>query len=168
MDTEMPNQKKRAVEEAGPCEVRALEPAAGDRVTLNVGGTVFVSTLSTLKGKRGTYNYFDGLLHFREQKGEGVEHANETMFIDRDGTHFRHILNFLRDGKFPEGLDLGTREELAAESDYFQLTDLTQWLRREWAAQHLGQDVMQLRMGEELIRQPSPRSQCTLRLTDDD
>jgi hypothetical protein len=48
-------------------------------------------------------------------------------FIDRDGTHFRHILNFLRD---PEGFSLtlsaNHKAEMLREVDYYGLGDLMQ------------------------------------------
>ena len=32
-----------------------------------------------------------------------VREADGSFFLDRDGTHFRYILNFLRDGGFRDG-----------------------------------------------------------------
>ena len=56
-----------------------------------------------------------------------------AYFIDRDGTHFRHILNFLRDPKGLEGtLPESRREllELLKEADYYQLTQLVMHIKR--------------------------------------
>ena len=55
----------------------------------------------------------------REQDG--------SYFLDRDGTHFRYILNFLRDGGFKEGTlpkDRGTLMELLTEAEYYQISGL--------------------------------------------
>jgi hypothetical protein len=42
------------------------------------------------------------------------------VFIDRDGKHFRHILNWLRDGVVPTLTDAGY-SELMREAEYYQL-----------------------------------------------
>ena len=44
-----------------------------------------------------------------------------TFFIDRDGTYFRYILNYLRDGKLslPEGATFF--EEIEAEAGFYQI-----------------------------------------------
>lgn len=43
-----------------------------------------------------------------------------AVFIDRDGTHFRHILNWLRDGVIPL-LDPAAYTELQREAQFYQL-----------------------------------------------
>jgi len=45
-------------------------------------------------------------------------------FIDRDGTHFRYILNFLRDGAIPTITDEATRLELLHEAKFYGLQSL--------------------------------------------
>lgn len=42
------------------------------------------------------------------------------MFVDRDGKHFRHILNWLRDGVVPTLKD-SQYSELLREAEYYQL-----------------------------------------------
>lgn len=42
------------------------------------------------------------------------------MFVDRDGKHFRHILNWLRDGVVPTLKD-SEYSELLREAEYYQL-----------------------------------------------
>ncbi|XP_004365430.1 potassium channel tetramerisation domain-containing protein [Capsaspora owczarzaki ATCC 30864] len=52
-------------------------------------------------------------------------------FIDRDGTHFRHILNYLRYGRVHIALTSLTRDtlmQLREEADFFQLRGLLQLL----------------------------------------
>ena len=51
-----------------------------------------------------------------------------SSFIDRDGEHFKLILNYLRDGKLPSDLSSHIREALAAEAEYYQLEDLVERL----------------------------------------
>ncbi|KAG6437428.1 hypothetical protein SASPL_102345 [Salvia splendens] len=45
------------------------------------------------------------------------------VFVDRDGKHFRHILNWLRDGVFPSMTE-AEYSELLREAEYFQLLGL--------------------------------------------
>uniref|UniRef100_A0A251TCX2 Putative potassium channel, voltage dependent, Kv2.1 n=2 Tax=Helianthus annuus TaxID=4232 RepID=A0A251TCX2_HELAN len=47
------------------------------------------------------------------------------VFVDRDGTHFRHILNWLRDRVAPNLSDL-ERLELLREAEYYQLLGLVE------------------------------------------
>lgn len=42
------------------------------------------------------------------------------VFVDRDGKHFRHILNWLRDGVIPSMAE-SEYSELLREAEYFQL-----------------------------------------------
>lgn len=51
---------------------------------LNVGGTYFETRASTLARHACYFTEFS----FRDE--------GSTVFIDRDPTHFRHVLNFLR------------------------------------------------------------------------
>jgi len=54
-----------------------------------------------------------------------------AFFIDRDGTHFRYILNYLRDGGFRPGTlpaDPCFLGELCTEAEYYQLAGLNRLL----------------------------------------
>ena len=58
---------------------------------------------------------------------ETMKCSDGSFFIDRDGTHFRHILNYLRDGEdviesFPKSSE--AVKELHREAKYYQLDDL--------------------------------------------
>lgn len=44
--------------------------------------------------------------------------------IDRDGTHFNHILNYMRDGTLPSALSREVLELLEIEADYYQMNQL--------------------------------------------
>jgi len=51
-----------------------------------------------------------------------------AYFIDRDATHFRYVLNYLRDGCFRRGslpADPCFLGELCTEAEYYQLAGLT-------------------------------------------
>jgi len=49
-----------------------------------------------------------------------------SVFIDRDGTHFRYILNYLRDGNVLLPTDKVVIQELLKEAEFYQLQELTE------------------------------------------
>jgi len=51
-----------------------------------------------------------------------------SYFIDRDGTHFRYILNYLRTGKLIVPKDEIIREELLAEAEFYQVEGIIETL----------------------------------------
>ena len=85
-------------------------------VTVNVGGTVYTTTLATLTRVEGSM-----LGALAEALSDG-----EVLFIDRDGPSFRYVLNYLRD-PFAKPLLPGTgaeREQLAREADFYGIPGL--------------------------------------------
>lgn len=83
-----------------------------DIVYINVGGVYFVSRRSTLLQHD---SFFNGFLRAQPDCSE--------YFVDRDPTHFRHILNWIRGIQYlPE--DDGVLEELAWEADYYCMHDM--------------------------------------------
>lgn len=111
-------------------ELDALKRAAQDsidkfrhRVKLNVGGRKYETTLSTLT------RYPTSMLGTMFSGREGIDVPTDEdgcVFIDRDGTHFGAILNFLRGGEmeFPEH-ESATRE-LMCEIKFYMLEDALQ------------------------------------------
>ena len=89
-------------------------------VKLSVGGARFQTTLATLQRFPGTFLevMFNGTWRLElDDKG--------YHFIDRDGTHFRHILNFLREpAHFECELTPCELRELRRECKYYGLDDL--------------------------------------------
>ena len=88
------------------------------RIKLNVGGTKLETTLSTLT------RYPDSMLGTMFSGREGIEVPVDDdgyVFIDRDGTHFRAILNFLRSGKITFPKDKQECELLKEEMRYYML-----------------------------------------------
>merc|ERR1711879_1030920 len=53
------------------------------------------------------------------------------FFIDRDGRLFHHILNYLRDGKFPVNLSVSERSELEREASFYGLEAMAAHLRAD-------------------------------------
>jgi len=88
------------------------------RIKLNVGGMKFETTLSTLA------RYPDSMLGTMFSGREGIEVPVDEegyVFIDRDGTHFRVILNFLRSGKITFPKDSVEAELLWDELQFYML-----------------------------------------------
>ena len=52
-----------------------------------------------------------------------------SYFIDRDGTHFRHILNYLRTGKLVLPDDKVVRKELLNEAEFYQIDGILDELK---------------------------------------
>ncbi|KAL0213157.1 hypothetical protein RCL1_006783 [Eukaryota sp. TZLM3-RCL] len=80
---------------------------------LNVGGELFVSSSKTLS-ERNTY--FPSRISSLKELS--------TVFVDRDPTFFRIILNFLRDGKVPLPTSPQSLKRLLNESRFFGVSDL--------------------------------------------
>ena len=86
------------------------------RVKLNVGGDKFETTLSTLtRQPDSTLAVMFSGRHEVPQDDDGY------VFIDRDGTHFRTILNFLRTGVLDLPKSQKAANELTRELQYYQL-----------------------------------------------
>ena len=83
---------------------------------LNVGGTLFETRRNTLV----TQNSFFSELGTRDE--------DEVIFIDRDPTHFRHILNFLR-GSFTYPATRLEIAELVHEAHFYALNILVDKLK---------------------------------------
>ncbi|KAI8826139.1 uncharacterized protein EV422DRAFT_515485 [Fimicolochytrium jonesii] len=105
-----------------------LLPEDGNVVYVNVGGTLFATTLETL-----TTAYPDSLLaewFGDEAKRASLELRDGCYFVDRDATHFRHIINYLRG--LPSHLSLSRTPpallELALEAEFYRLPDLASQL----------------------------------------
>ena len=83
---------------------------------LNVGGSKFETTLSTLT------RHPDSMLAVMfSGRHEVPQDRDGYVFIDRDGTHFRIILNFLRTGALDVPTSQKAASELTRELQYYQL-----------------------------------------------
>ena len=60
----------------------------------------------------------------------GKPSEDGSYFIDRDGTHFRYILNYLRTGQLVVPEDKFVRRELLAEAEFYHVQGIIKVLRR--------------------------------------
>lgn len=91
------------------------------RVQLDIGGHKYTTSLTTLR--KDSNSMLAAMFSGRHQL---VNESDGSYFIDRDGTHFRYILNYLRDDfqvdTFPT--DEVTLKEIQNEGRYYQLLGL--------------------------------------------
>mmetsp|Transcript_3278 Transcript_3278/g.4379 ORF Transcript_3278/g.4379 Transcript_3278/m.4379 type:complete len:308 (-) Transcript_3278:1391-2314(-) len=88
-------------------------------INLNVGGHLFTTALSTL------LRVPDSMLgSFFSGRHKPLKDSEGRYLIDRDGTHFRHILNALRDGpSFELEIEDKYRKEFFREVRYYGLEE---------------------------------------------
>ncbi|KAM4694413.1 BTB/POZ domain-containing protein KCTD21 [Discoglossus pictus] len=97
-----------------------------DPVTLNVGGKVYTTSLSTLTSFPDTMlgAMFSG-------KVPSKKDSQGNFFIDRDGKVFRHILNFLRTSHLDLPEDFQEMSLLRREADFYQIQPLIEALQEK-------------------------------------
>ena len=85
-------------------------------IELNVGGQHFTTSLQTLTKGTGS------MLHAMFSGRFATKPAEDgSYFIDRDGSHFRYILNYLRTGRLLLPEDKLVRKELLEEAEFYQI-----------------------------------------------
>ncbi|KAK5871973.1 hypothetical protein PBY51_012710 [Eleginops maclovinus] len=93
----------------------------GEPVTLNVGGCLYSTSLSTLQ------RYPDSTLGAMFGGDlPTVRDVRGNYFIDRDGPLFRYILNFLRTSELTLPCDFKETDLLRKEADFYQIEPLIQ------------------------------------------
>jgi len=88
-------------------------------IEINVGGKIFATTLQTISREMSLLSALVNINNGAKYDSKG------RVFVDRDPTHFRWILNFLRDGYLittPQ--QPHERLELLQEARYYQLPGL--------------------------------------------
>ena len=90
----------------------------GTVVFVNVGGVYFTTSRRTLSDSN---SFFSTAM---QDSGDEVE-----IFVDRDPTYFRHILNWMRGSRFIPNDDQ-ILQELLWESDYYRMHDLREAIQR--------------------------------------
>eukprot|EP00794_Sanderia_malayensis_P011275 gene11275-12455_t len=97
-----------------------------EKIKLDVGGSTFSTSVSTL------CKYENSMLAVMfSGRHKLIKSEDGSYFIDRDGTYFRYILNFLR-GRVNDSNDLpNDREilrEIRSEADFYQLSSLVEFI----------------------------------------
>ena len=93
-------------------------------INLNVGGHRFTTSAQTLTKDSNSMlaAMFSGRFDLNPL-GDGA------VFIDRDGTHFRYILNYLSTGKLTLPEDATFLKELQEEAEFYQIQGIIDELR---------------------------------------
>ena len=93
----------------------SLQRAQGSQVVLSVGGRRFHTSTATLRSKPGT------MLAAMFSGRYGMERDDDgSVFIDRDGRYFEHVLSFLRDDDMgAEDLGVPALRQLKREFAYY-------------------------------------------------
>ena len=85
-------------------------------ISLNVGGTLFQTRRETLVARDC---FFRALVEHADRVGDNA------LFVDRDPTHFRYVLNHLRNATaLPSDQD--HLQELRVEADFYSLPELVE------------------------------------------
>eukprot|EP00112_Aurelia_sp_Birch-Aquarium-sp1_P022347 Seg627.4 transcript_id=Seg627.4/GoldUCD/mRNA.D3Y31 product="BTB/POZ domain-containing protein KCTD6" protein_id=Seg627.4/GoldUCD/D3Y31 len=88
------------------------------RVKINVGGSTFETTTKTLNKYPCS--------RLAQMLGKG----NKAYFIDRSGSLFEHVLNYLRTGNLPRKVIQDLGEELLEEALFYNLEEMVNCLKR--------------------------------------
>ncbi|CAJ0833151.1 17536_t:CDS:2 [Entrophospora sp. SA101] len=94
-------------------------------IKLNVGGNLYITTQQTLC----IHPSYLSELFFLYRSPESLSSSpqpkkrSKELFIDRDGTHFDHILNFLRTGTLPK-ISLSILQKLECEAKFYGIKPL--------------------------------------------
>ena len=101
------------------------QPRYFPSVKLNVGGQHFTTSLQTL-----TRDPNSMLAAMFSGKFEMKPSEDGSFFIDRDGTYFRFILNYLRNGELILPDSATFLKELEAEAKFYQVQGILDELQR--------------------------------------
>lgn len=104
--------------------MEGIQHFASEKIKLDIGGTTFATTLSTLTSEPESllWSMFSGRFQLAlDQDG--------SYFIDRDGRHFHHVLNYLREpSAYKPPTDPEEVTKVRVEAEYFLLPGLSQRL----------------------------------------
>lgn len=106
-------------------QMKKVQNFQSSKILLDVGGIPYTTSIETLTKHDGSMLalMFSGKFAL-ETSSDG------RVFIDRDGQHFRYILNYLRDGVVDLPNDPIVVNEIQREAEYYQLSGLLAQLPR--------------------------------------
>jgi hypothetical protein len=110
--------KKWEAEKQAISKAQHFDPT--EKVKLNIGSMRFETSLTTLR------RFPDSMIGCTFSGRHALPKGEDGyFFIDRDGTHFRHILNFLRSPEsYKPGLTGAEQAELLGECKYYGIDQL--------------------------------------------
>ncbi len=119
-------------------EITLEEITLSERQEIDIGGTIFVTSLTAMR-------YIKGSL-FYKAFSDPVKVVTEGVFFDRDPTYFFYILEYLRLGLDERGhalpKDNAVREYLVKEGRFYRLErlviDLLKNAQHTWLCQNTG------------------------------
>ena len=91
----------------------------GENVKIDVGGKIFKTSLKTLRKEPESV-----LASMFSEKFDLKKEDDGSFFIDRDGTFFHHILDYLRDGKVSEDILEAHASQMEKEAEFYGLLSL--------------------------------------------
>ncbi|XP_064603398.1 BTB/POZ domain-containing protein KCTD15-like [Liolophura sinensis] len=98
---------------------------AQDIIHLNVGGCIYMTTKLTLT------RYPDSMIGAMFSGAFPTsKDSNGNYFIDRDGSIFRYVLNFLRSSRLSLPADFKDLDLLLTEADFYQIQPLLREVKR--------------------------------------
>lgn len=102
---------------------------ASNKIILDVGGEKYTTSVDTLTAREE--NTFFTELFSRQWQSER-DPDDGSIFIDRNGKLFTYILDYIRTGSIPNGVqhDESLRQSLVIEADYFRLQNLMNMLAK--------------------------------------
>jgi len=106
-------------------EIETKKTFNKSKIKLNVSGSLFVTSYTTLTSIPGTYfsDMFQGIT-------QAVPDDNGEFFIDRNPKYFEEILDYLRKGSIVvDDLPLQELEELMEELKFYKLNELAKSLQ---------------------------------------
>ena len=106
---------------------------SGEVISLNVGGVIFTTTITTLT--QYPNSMLAAMFDTESERPPARKDGQGNFFIDRDPEPFRVILSFLRSTRLSEVIVGCTLEQLEWEADFFGLEELLKIIRERQKAE---------------------------------
>jgi hypothetical protein len=100
-------------------------------IQLNIGGTYFSTTYETLTSIEENSLFSD---MFKTKSVPIIKDADNKVFLDRDGTLFKHILGYLRNKNLTLSENFGDLKLLKDEAEYYKLPKLLKIIENDYSA----------------------------------
>ena len=126
--------------------------SSNQRIKLNVGGVYFETTVETLtKHSEDKLTYFKVL--FSRQWKQEKDLNDGSIFIDRSGDLFWHILQYLRTGRLIiDGNDITLRQSVIIEAEFYKIDSIVNILKsNETKPQNSIIEEKQFYLGSEIL-----------------